>query len=124
MSEGARVEGVEHTGDGEREAHVLLVVIAANPTSFDDLVTGLLDIGVSATIAQSQGLMAFLREEMPVFSGLASMMPDVTGSRIVFSATTRDLADRVMRFIDEEFEESERPIGVSVPVDRICGLRR
>ena len=124
MSEGTRGEGVDRPSEDEREAYVLLVVIAANPSSFDDLVTGLLDIGVSATIAQSQGLMAFLREEMPVFSGLASMMPDVTGSRIVFSATTHDLAARVMRFIDEEFEESERPIGVSIPVDGICGLRR
>jgi hypothetical protein len=124
MSDEARGDHVEQGGDSTDSGYVLLVIIVANPTSFDDLVTGLLDIGVSATIAQSKGLMAFLREEMPVFSGLAAMIPEVTGSRVVFSATTRELASNVMQFIDEEFEEAERPIGLSIPVDRVAGLRR
>ncbi len=103
---------------------VLLVVIVANPSTFDDLVTGLLDIGVSATIVQSKGLMAFLREEMPVFSGLASMMPDVTGSRIVFSVTSRELSGKVLDLIEQEFEANDRPIGLMIGLDRIAGLRR
>lgn len=124
MSEEARGDRSENGEQGSDSGYVLLVIIVANPASFDDVVTGLLDIGVSATIAQTKGLMAFLREEMPVFSGLAAMMPEVTGSRIVFSATTRELAENVMRFIDEEFEEAERPIGLLMPVDRVAGLRR
>jgi len=104
--------------------HVLLVLIVANPSSFDDLVTGLLDVGVSATIMESKGLMAFLREEMPIFSGLASMMPDVTGSKVVLSATKRELADKVMELLEKEFSTSERPIGFTVSLDRVVGLRQ
>lgn len=115
---------VASSDKGADHGFVLLVLIVANPESFDDLVTGLLDIGVSATIVQSKGLMAFLREEMPVFSGLAAMMPDVTGSRIAFSVTGSDLAEQVMRFIEEEFEDTQRPIGLAVGINRVVGLRR
>ncbi|MEQ9617399.1 MAG: hypothetical protein RLN60_05125 [Phycisphaerales bacterium] len=116
--------GVPTPDEQGKPEFVLLMLIVANPSSFDDIVTALLDIGVSATIVQSKGLMAFLREEMPIFSGLASMMPEVTGSRILISATKRELADRVMKMLTDEFSESERPIGFSIGLDNVVGLRR
>ena len=59
----------------QRDDLVLVVMIVSSPAILDDLVTGLLDIGLAATIVESKGLMALLREEMPIFGGLASMMP-------------------------------------------------
>jgi len=124
MSEKTREPDTDESAENNEQKHVLLILIIANPASFDDIVTALLDIGISATILQSKGLMAFLREEMPIFSGLASMMPEVTGSRIILSATQTDLAQRVLEMLEEEFSDSERPIGLTIGIDSLVGLRR
>ncbi len=124
MSEQTHEPANDESAENNEQKHVLLILIIANPASFDDIVTALLDIGISATILQSKGLMAFLREEMPIFSGLASMMPEVTGSRIILSATQTDLAQRVLEMLEEEFSDSERPIGLTIGIDSLVGLRR
>lgn len=97
---------------------VLLILIVTRPEQMDHAVTGLLDVGIAATFVEARGLMAIVREEMPVFSGLASLLPDVTGSRMCFSLTTSDAADRVFRFFANELKPADRPIGFTVPVDR------
>ena len=124
MSEHANGPDAEETAKNGQQEFVLLMLIVANPASFDDIVTALLDIGISATIMQSKGLMAFLREEMPIFSGLASMMPEVTGSRIILSATKREPAQRVLEMLEKEFSDSERPIGLMIGLDSVVGMRR
>lgn len=105
------------------QERVLLVLIVGSAAAFDEILTGLLDIGIAGTVIESKGLMALLREEMPVFGGLASMLDDNTGSKVVFSATQRFLADRVFDLLQTEFSSSKRPVAFTLPIDRVIGLR-
>jgi hypothetical protein len=114
-------------GGGDRKSEraserVLLVLIVGTSAAFDDVLTGLLDIGVAGTVIESKGLMALLREEMPVFGGLASMLPENTGSKVVFSVTQRFLADRVFDLLESEFKRSQRPLAFTLPIDRVTAL--
>jgi hypothetical protein len=111
-----------HPQQGDN-APVLLVLVVASPTMLDDIVTVLLDFGVGGTVVESKGLAALLRAEMPIFSGLASLLPETTGSRLVFSVTTRGQADKVMDFLIEGLKHAQRPVGFCVGLDRVVGLR-
>lgn len=102
---------------------VLMVMIFASPSVFDDIVTALLEFGVHATIVQSKGLMALLREEMPIFSGLASLLPEQTGSRMLISVTTTGAAAKVFEFLERELTQADRPIAFTVSLESIVGLR-
>lgn len=115
-------ERASHTKLNDQEP-VLLVLVVASPSMLDDIVTVLLDFGVGGTIVESKGLAALLRAEMPIFSGLASLLPETTGSRLVFSVTSRGQADKVLDFLSEGLKHSQRPIGFFVGLDRVVGLR-
>ena len=113
------------SGSRESADRVLMVMIASNPAMLDDLITALLDIGVTgATVIETKGMGAILREDMPIFAGLASLIPEHTGSRLVLSLTTSKQAGEVFHYLLEEFEPNERPIAFTTPVDRVCGLKR
>ncbi len=104
---------------------VLLLIIASDPTVMDDLLTALLDFGVTgATVVESKGLAAVLREEMPIFAGLVSLLPGATGSRTLLSITDHATARNVLNFIDSDLREDKRPIAAVLPVTHIAGLKR
>ncbi len=124
MAESAR-GGENGGGGGVRETdRVLVVIITPNTKVFDGVATGLLDLGVAGTVADVKGLMTLVREEMPVFSGLASMLPETLGSKMILSVTTRELAGEVFEMIELEFKATERPIAFTTPIERSVGLRR
>ncbi|MFG0292705.1 MAG: hypothetical protein ACIAQF_11615 [Phycisphaerales bacterium JB065] len=106
-----------HAGDDSMRL-VLLVMIVANQSMLDDLVTAMLDLGIQGTIIESKGLMSLLRDEMPIFSGLAAMIPQRTGSRVVLSVTAAGEIDQVFSFLQNELSDEERPIAFTVPIDR------
>lgn len=97
---------------------VLLVMIVANQSMLDDLVTAMLDLGIQGTIIESKGLMSLLRDEMPIFSGLAAMIPQRTGSRVVLSVTAAGEIDQVFSFLKNELSDDERPMAFTLPIDR------
>lgn len=100
----------------------LVVLIARNEESFDPLATGLLDVGITgATVVDSKGLGAIIREEMPMFAGLAALLPRETGSRVILSITTRDRVAALERFI-AEMRPDQRPIGGVLPLLSSIGL--
>lgn len=104
---------------------VLLIVIASSHAQLDDLITVILDLGIpGATVIESKGLGAILRQEMPIFAGLASLIPDQTGSRVILSVLPRDRADQFFELIEQEFTGAARPIAFTVPIDRVAGLKR
>ena len=114
-------------GDGERAPgteRVLLVIIVPNTKILDDVATGLLDLGLAGTVLESKGLMMLMREEMPIFGGLASMLPQNTGSKMIFSVATREGAEGALAMIEREFKQAERPIAFTVPIDRLVGMRQ
>ncbi len=100
----------------------MVVLVVRSAESFDPLINALLDAGMSgATIVDSRGLAAVLRQEMPIFAGLAALLPQSTGSRMIVSIATRDSVDALMRFIDE-MPADVRPVGAVIPVERTIGL--
>ena len=100
----------------------LLILIARNEASFDPLATGLLDVGITgATVRDSKGLGAIVREEMPMFAGLAALLPQETGSRMIVSITTTERVAALRTFI-AEMKPSHRPIGAVLPVSGTIGL--
>jgi hypothetical protein len=115
--------GESGTEQPRRPERVLMVIIVPNTTVLDDVATGLLDIGIAGTVLESKGLMTLMREEMPIFGGLASMLPQNTGSKMLFSVTTGELAETAFKMIEREFKQVERPIAFTVPIDRLVGLR-
>ena len=107
------------------DGRVLLVMIASDHAMFDDLITALLDIGLTgATVIESKGMGSILREEMPIFAGLAAMIPEHTGSRVLISVTTREQAEKVFQFLEDEIKAANRPIAITLPVERTAGLLR
>jgi len=100
----------------------LLVLIARSEESFDPLVSALLDAGITgATVLESRGLANIIRMEMPIFAGLASLLPQATGTRVVLSIATTTRIDQLMRFIGQ-LPPERRPIGVTLPVESVLGL--
>ncbi len=100
----------------------LLVLIARTEESFDPVVTALLDAGITgATVLESRGMGAIIRSEMPIFAGLAALLPQSTGSRVILSVAAPDRIDAVMRFL-QQLPRERRPIGVTLPVQQVLGL--
>lgn len=123
MAEGAAGKGTGDAG-AEKQKWVLLIVIASDPDTLDELITGMLDVGLGgATVIESKGLGAILREEMPIFAGLAAMLPQRTGSRVMLSVTSPERAAEAFNYFENELEASHRPIAFTIPVVAVTGLR-
>jgi hypothetical protein len=100
----------------------LLLLVARTEESFDPLVTALIDAGIQgATVLESRGLGAIIRSEMPIFAGLAALLPHATGSRVVISIASRSRIDDLMRLISQ-LPIERRPLGVTLPVESVLGL--
>ena len=101
----------------------LLILIVRSEEAFDLIVTGLVEAGIGgATVVDSRGLAAILRDELPVFSGLGALVPVETGGRIILSLADEAQVTKAFGFI-EGLSEEIRPIGAVVPVLRAIGLR-
>lgn len=101
----------------------LLILIARTEEGFDAIVTGLVDVGIGgATVVDSRGLAAIVRDELPIFSGLAALLPVGTGSRVILSLTDERHVQAVLKLVEDLPEES-RPVGAVVPVLATFGLR-
>ena len=88
----------------------LLVLIARNEDAFDPLITGLLDVGITgATVIESRGIGAVIREDMPFFAGLAALLPQHTGSRMLVSVTTPDRIEGLLKELLPTIEVTRQP---------------
>lgn len=102
----------ESTPPGPR----LIVGIARSEAGFEQLVNIFLDAGVpGATVIESRGLASILREELPIFSGLAALLPSASGSRTVVAIGPAHAADAVVRFA-RQLPAADRPIIATVPL--------
>ena len=100
----------------------MLLLIARNEDAFDPLITGLLDVGITgATIIESRGIGAVIREDMPFFAGLAALLPQHTGSRMLVSVTTTDRIEGLLRYFDQ-LRPEQRPVGAVLPVEAVIGF--
>jgi hypothetical protein len=112
----------------QNAAHKLVVIILDQPALVDELITGFLDLGVrGATIVESRGMGQIIRQDMPIFAGLASLFPASTGSRMVLSVMPEDLVDNIFALVEEVVGGLDRPnsaVCFTVPVDQFRGIRR
>ena len=100
----------------------MLLLIARNEDAFDPLITGFLDVGITgATIIESRGIGAVIREDMPFFAGLAALLPQHTGSRMLVSVTTPDRIEGLLRYFDQ-LRPEQRPVGAVLPVEAVIGF--
>ncbi len=110
---------------GAETQRVLFMAIASSANQLDELITVVLDLGIpGATVIESKGLGAILRQEMPIFAGLASLIPDQTGSRLILSVMPREKAEQFFSIIEQDFTGANRPIAFTVPIDQVAGLKR
>jgi len=99
----------------------LLILIARSEAALDELVTGMLDVGITgATVVESKGLGAILRQDMPMFAGLAALLPQHTGSRVVISLTTTEEIEQLRTYVDD-MEPDQQPIAIAIPVAEFWG---
>lgn len=99
----------------------LLIMIARSEAALDELVTGMLDVGITgATVVESKGLGAILRQDMPMFAGLAALLPQHTGSRVVISLTNIDEIVQLRKYVDD-MESDQQPIAITLPIDEAWG---
>ncbi len=100
----------------------LLVLVSRTEDTFEAVITALLDAGVSgATVLESRGLSAVLRSELPIFTGLAALLPADTGGRVVISICTQRDVDTLLRHL-EHLPVDARPVGAVLPVQGVIGL--
>jgi len=105
----------------------LMVIILGQPQLVDEVITGFLDLGVTgATVIDSRGMGQIIRQDMPIFAGLASLFPVTTGSRVVLSVMPTELVDSVFKMVEEiagQVSESNSSVCFTVPVDEFRGIR-
>jgi len=105
----------------------LFVIILDQPQLIDELLTGFLDIGVrGATVIESRGMGAIVRQDMPVFAGLADLFGEQTGSRMIFSVMPESLVERVMQLVEEVTGHLDQPnsaVCFTLPVEQFRGIR-
>lgn len=105
----------------------LFVIVLDQPQLVDDILTGFLDLGVrGGTIVESRGMGQIVREAMPVFAGLASLFPDSTGSRMIFSVMPESLVDPVFELVEEVVGALDKPnsaVCFTLPVEQFRGIR-
>lgn len=105
----------------------LFLIILDRAELIDDLLTGFLDIGVpGATVIQSRGMGSIIRQEMPVFAGLASLFPEHTGSRIILSVVPETMVDAIFALVDEvagQTDQASSAVCFTLDVDQFRGIR-
>jgi nitrogen regulatory protein P-II 1 len=100
----------------------LLIFVLNKEELLDDILTGLLDIGVSgATVVDTMGMLQVISQDIPIFAGFRSM---TTGGRshnkTVFSVIREEeILKEAIAFIEEtclQFEETTIGILATTPV--------
>ncbi len=104
-----------------------MVIVLGQPQLVDEVITGFLDLGVTgATVIDSRGMGQIIRQDMPIFAGLASLFPVSTGSRVVLSVMPAELVESVFKMVEEivgQVSEGNSAVCFTVPVDEFRGIR-
>lgn len=114
--------------DASSESHKLFVIILDQPQLIDDLLSGYLEMGIpGGTVINTRGMGQIIREEMPIFAGLASLFPEKTGARMIFSVMKESQVDSVYRLVEDvvgNLDEANSAICFTLPVDTFRGIRK
>jgi nitrogen regulatory protein PII len=106
----------------------LLVCVVNNTAKANEIVSGLIRIGVTgATVIDSHGTVDIAAEQVPLLAGFRHLLQaDRTSNRTVFSVIRDDEhLDRAIEMVEEacgDLEEPSTGILFVVPVSRVVGL--
>jgi len=104
----------------------LLVVVMNDPDRLDDILSGLLDLGVTgATIFESEGMGRILPPDTPVFAGLRAAVRDRPRNTTLFSVIEEHREDVVLERVQAVLGDLTGPstgIAFVLPVERVVGL--
>lgn len=106
----------------------LLIAVVNDVARVDEILAGFLEIGVTgATIIDSEGMGRVLSQEIPVFSGLQSLISrsrprNQTIFSVIDDPATMDNALKIIQEVCGPFDDPATGIAVTVPVSRVVGL--
>ncbi len=99
----------------------MVFILVQHSHSFDAVINTVLDVGISdATVVEARNLAAIMQQEMPIFAGLAALLPQSSGSRAIFALCRADRATTLMTYL-REIPKDDRPIAVVLPVESFLG---
>ena len=100
----------------------LVILLVQHGQAFEAVINATLDAGIiDATIVESQSLASIMRKDMPIFAGLAALLPQSVGSRAIFALCTADKASTLISYL-REITKDDRPIAAAFPVEHFLGF--
>lgn len=107
---------------------VLLVCILKDYVAVEQILLGLLEIGVTgATVIEGRGMGQIIGGEMPIFAGLRGLFPGSTSdSQVLVVATERVKARRALDLIEQVAGSLDQPgtgVAFLLPLEHIVGLK-
>ena len=106
----------------------LLVCVVNNTAKVNEIVTGLIKIGVTgATVIDSHGTAEIAAEQVPLLAGFRHLLQaDRTSNRTVFSVIRDDeTLEKAIELVEEacgDLEEPSSGLLFVVPLSRVVGL--
>ncbi len=106
----------------------LLVCVINRPELLDEVLTGLLEAGVTgSTVIESRGMGRIIMQDVPIFSGFQSLFAGAHKSNITIFSVIKEppLVDEAIKVIKEiygTFDEPSTGILFTLPVTRCEGL--
>ena len=99
----------------------LVFVLVPHSHSFDAVMNTVLDAGISdATVVEARSLASIMQQDMPIFAGLAALLPQSSGSRAIFALCRADRASLLMGYL-REIPKDDRPLAAAFPVESFLG---
>jgi len=107
----------------------LLICVINKSELLDDVLAGLLEIGVTGcTVIESQGMGKIISQDIPIFSGFTSMFSGARKSNYTIFSVMKDkkLSDEAIKIIKNiygTFDDPSTGICFTLPVNRVEGLK-
>lgn len=99
------------------QRQMLLVVLVPGRQELEEVVTGLLDIGLHATVLEAKGLAALLRDEMPIYASLLESATTKSVNRVIIAVAAEDLAQAALDYVLDEVAEGA--LAFTIMIDRM-----
>ena len=100
----------------------LFILLVQHGQAFEAVINAVLDAGiVDASVVESQSLSSIMSKDMPIFAGLAALLPQSIGSRAIFALCPAAKASTLMGFL-REIPKDDRPIAAAFPVEHFLGF--
>ncbi|MSR70037.1 MAG: hypothetical protein EXS17_06810 [Phycisphaerales bacterium] len=99
----------------------MVFLLVPHGHSFDAVINAVLDAGISdATVVEARNLAAIMQQDLPIFAGLAALLPQASGTRAILALCRGDRATTLMTYL-REIPKDDRPIAVVITVENFLG---